>query len=466
MESARRSPAFRVLAFVVTGLCLALVTALGAARADAAFPGQNGKIVFDAATGSGFTSQVSLVNPDGSGRGLLTPETVNDSQPAWSPDGKRIVFTRFNSTDQTSEIWTINADGTGAQRLTVGHDDHEPAFSGDGKRIAFARNEGGDFEIWLMNDDGTAQTQLTTDDSNEHNPTFNFDSSLIAFDRTTSFGTALAVWTMTPDGGNQTARTPTDNSVAAFHPNFSPDGTTLSFSYCSDIIEGCAVPIVIATLLLPSGQPVPITTSSGEDHLDPAWSPDGSTIVFYTQSFIVPSAVSGSAGTVAAVGAGANVATTPKAGGGLTAVTSGGEDARPDWQPVAAGTGEGATAGVSEGKKKTCRGVPVTIKTTKGADVIIGTPGRDVVHGLRGNDVIRGKGGNDRLCGGRNADRLYGGKGSDVLFGGDHPDYLFGGPGVDLLYGGTPKAPVHPWADHCTGGGNGDTFHNCQTQNP
>ena len=47
---------------------------------------------------------------------------------------------------------------------------------------------------------------------------------------------------MTPDGGNQTAHTPTDNSVAAFHPNFSPDGTTLSFSYCSDIIEGCAGP--------------------------------------------------------------------------------------------------------------------------------------------------------------------------------------------------------------------------------
>ena len=133
MEPARSAAAFRVQALVVVGLCLALVSALGAARADAAFPGQNGKIAFGALTGTGFTSQIWLVNPDGSGDTLLMPETVDDSQPAWSPDGKRIVFTRFNSADQTSEIWIVNADGTGAQRLTVGHDDHEPAFSGDGR---------------------------------------------------------------------------------------------------------------------------------------------------------------------------------------------------------------------------------------------------------------------------------------------------------------------------------------------
>ena len=210
---------------------------------------------------------------------------------------------------------------------------------------------------------------------------------------------------------------------------------------------------MIATLLFPNGQVTPITTSTGKHHFDPAWSPNGNTIVFYTESFSGPSALSGSAGTAAAVGAGANLATTPKAGGGLTAITSGGEDRYPDWQPVAAGPGEGATAGVSEGKKKTCRGVPVTIKTTKGPDVIIGTPGRDVVHGLRGNDVIRGKGGNDRLCGGRNADRLYGGKGRDVLFGGNHPDYLFGGPAwiccTEALRTHRPTLgrPLHRWRE-------------------
>ena len=57
-----------------------------------------------------------VMNPDGSGRALLTKSPVlartpqNSVSPAWSPDGSQIAFL----TDRAGEwdIWVMNADGS------------------------------------------------------------------------------------------------------------------------------------------------------------------------------------------------------------------------------------------------------------------------------------------------------------------------------------------------------------------
>ena len=73
--------------------------------------------------------------------------------PSWSPDGRRIAFQ--SDVDEDWEIFVMNADGSGVTQLT----DNEawnltPSWSPDGRRIAFQSLRDGDREIYVMNADG------------------------------------------------------------------------------------------------------------------------------------------------------------------------------------------------------------------------------------------------------------------------------------------------------------------------
>jgi Tol biopolymer transport system component len=273
---------------------LALALAAAAPAAQAAFPGPNGKIAFDTPLANppiGFERELFTINPDGSGRAAVNPAPVEDTLPAWSPDGTKLVFARSDLNDQDDEIWVINADGTGATQLTDGEDDTAPAFSGDGTRIVFARNDGQpqfDNEIWVMDADGTDQLQLTSNATWDTNPVFSPDSTRIAFDREVD-GTGTALFTMAADGTGQAPLTPTDGSMVAEQPDFSPDGTRLAFTRCEEVSEGCAVPQEIATMPSAGGAISEITSNAGNfddpEDLRPAFSPDGTRIAFSRHDF-------------------------------------------------------------------------------------------------------------------------------------------------------------------------------------
>jgi dipeptidyl aminopeptidase/acylaminoacyl peptidase len=68
----------------------------------------------------------------------------NDSDPQWSPDGKRIAFVSNRTgkeydEDRNTDVWVINADGAGKLTKISDHDesDNQPRWSPDGKTIAF-----------------------------------------------------------------------------------------------------------------------------------------------------------------------------------------------------------------------------------------------------------------------------------------------------------------------------------------
>jgi Tol biopolymer transport system component len=63
-----------------------------AGGAQAAFPGTNGKIAF--ASNADGDYEIYTVNPDGSGLDQLTTSPSDDTNPAWSPDGRWITFMR------------------------------------------------------------------------------------------------------------------------------------------------------------------------------------------------------------------------------------------------------------------------------------------------------------------------------------------------------------------------------------
>ena len=73
-------------------VAVALVALAAAAPAQAAFPGQNGRIAFETIRrlrSDPRFGEIHSINPDGTGALQLTNNSVFDGGPAWSPDGSR-----------------------------------------------------------------------------------------------------------------------------------------------------------------------------------------------------------------------------------------------------------------------------------------------------------------------------------------------------------------------------------------
>jgi dipeptidyl aminopeptidase/acylaminoacyl peptidase/uncharacterized Zn finger protein (UPF0148 family) len=80
------------------------------------------------------------------------------------------------------EVFVMNPDGTQVRQLTDNdNDDRCGSWSPDGSRIAFASDRDGGDEIFVMNADGTEVRQLTDNDSWDHWPAWSPDGSRIAF---------------------------------------------------------------------------------------------------------------------------------------------------------------------------------------------------------------------------------------------------------------------------------------------
>jgi TolB protein len=120
----------------------------------------------------GHNDDIYVMNPDGSGVVRLTDSPVEETWPAWSPDGRRIAFERRS--DDRVNIYVMNADGTGIVPLTTGsgHTDFQPSWSPDGTRIVFTSDRGGNFDIYVINVDGTGLTRLTDDPADDLAPTW------------------------------------------------------------------------------------------------------------------------------------------------------------------------------------------------------------------------------------------------------------------------------------------------------
>ncbi len=75
----------------------------------------------------------------------------------------------------------------------------------------------------------------------------------------------------------------------------------------------------------------------------------------------------------------------------------------------------------------------------QGNDRLHGGAGDDVIAGRKGNDTIWGDAGNDRITGDRGRDRIFGGAGNDTIFGNLDPDEIDGGSGndrINVVHGG------------------------------
>ncbi len=115
------------------------------------------------------------------GQSGLTNTQPDDSDLFWSPDGEMVAFN--SNRDGNWEIYIMNIDGSGQTNLTnnPAANDGTTFWSPDGKMITFNSHRDGNWEIYIMNADGSGQTNLTNNPADDGFPSWSPDGKIIAF---------------------------------------------------------------------------------------------------------------------------------------------------------------------------------------------------------------------------------------------------------------------------------------------
>jgi Tol biopolymer transport system component len=119
------------------------------------------RIAFDSHRG-GSGRALWVANADGTGLlEMLKGFDPGSGTPAWSPDGKWLAFDSLPR-DGRWDVWRVEAAGGSPQRLTDGRGDNQiPSWSRDGKHVYFASNRTGRSEVWCVPAGGGAARQVT-----------------------------------------------------------------------------------------------------------------------------------------------------------------------------------------------------------------------------------------------------------------------------------------------------------------
>jgi Tol biopolymer transport system component len=234
----------------------------------------NGHIAVLDADGTGFRDLGGGCNGKG--------ECSYRENPSFSPDDRKIVFNKWWA-DQPKKIATIGLDGRGYTEIAAPSNNLNPSWQPvttppsvfRNGRIAFTSDRDGNPEIYSMNPDGTDQVRLTGNPGVDDHPKWSPDGRRIAYVCQRPSG-EFFICIMNADGTDRVEVTPIVYYSTPFpwHAkwslDWSADGTRIVFSEDGDI----------QIVNVNGGGRVNVTNSPDFEDLEPAWSPDGSRIMF------------------------------------------------------------------------------------------------------------------------------------------------------------------------------------------
>jgi Tol biopolymer transport system component/imidazolonepropionase-like amidohydrolase len=275
------------------------------------------------------------ISPDGSNQHKLTAGAFDDREPIWSHDGTKIAFSsdRDNPLGSDYNIWVLDVPSGQVKQVTKNPaDDYMPTWSPDDKEIAFASTREDGRGVWAVNVDSGVERKVGTGGGRVDAPSWGpggqivyhattgsgrgavpgpessryeidgksitGDENVFAFRaswasptefyyvsdgriRKRSVGSSdvqtvafSATMQVTRANGSYPRRkrdfttTTPRQTLGIVRPVISPDGKQIAFAALGDIY---VMPI--------GGKPVDITNDAAFD-TDPAWSPDGSQLVY------------------------------------------------------------------------------------------------------------------------------------------------------------------------------------------
>ncbi|OGD15966.1 MAG: protease [Candidatus Aminicenantes bacterium RBG_16_66_30] len=261
----------------------------------------------------------------------LTWHPASDAALGWTPDGKRVMFTsNRNAYSRFSELYTAGLDGGLEEKLPLPMG-FEAAFSPDGKRLAYVplsraftawkRYRGGQATpVWIANLADSAVEKVPRGDSNDFNPIWAGDKiyflsdregavSLFAYDLTSkkvsrvfentgldlksaSAGPGAIVYEQFGSLGLYDLKTgktaPVPVTVSGDMPEVRERYVAAGESLSAAGLSPNAARAVfeargeIVTVPAEKGDPRNLTNTTGTMERDPAWSPDGTTIAFFS----------------------------------------------------------------------------------------------------------------------------------------------------------------------------------------
>ena len=223
--------------------------------------------------------QVWVMNADGTSPQKTTSLPGGACQPAWSPDGLKLVFVSPCSGPKDkysgSGLFTINANGTGLLPLpSVPGGDFDPSWSPDGSQIAFTSIRSGFFNLYLITLADKTITQITSHTNIiERSPAWSPDGTWLAFENT-QFN-QNQIWIMQKGRWSQ-AKPYTSQDTSDINPSWSPDGKSLIFS------QGTGLPW-LATKAFNAPAAPEIRLSDIRPALQPVYSSDGTRVIFVSR---------------------------------------------------------------------------------------------------------------------------------------------------------------------------------------
>lgn len=467
---------------------IGVVAVVGAAGAQARPMAYDGPAVaFESYRDGNAEIYVAAVDGSSAAVNLTRAPGASDRHPSWSrdidgstcPQSPRVLPTTqllaFDSDRDGGDADVFTTNGLASPPAAVTNltsddpaNDTMPAWSSTGL-IAYVSDQGGDREIWVMNRDGSAKTQITDDAADDADPDWSpsFDDLQLAFDSDRSGTRQIYVVDLAQAvTGGAISAGPVHQVTAGGGPKSDPTWASYSDSHrvslqgphdiAYSVEQGGRRYLDVAEVGSNDGPAVTdpfrdstaitthaLTGDPGDDTA-PNWSPIGSNLVY-------ASTAGGANEDIYGLGAAfAPTSLTPWQGPSTRLTTDPARDTNPDWEPYQqcsvmtprppipaptrtpkpGGKGSGAGTGSSSGGG------------SGGGDqrprcTIQGGPSNEVLRGTPRRDVICGGGGNDRIVGGRGDDFIDGGPGNDHILGGPGNDRLIGGPGRDRISAGS-----------------------------
>ncbi len=226
--------------------------------------------------------QIYIVPVLGGGPRQITTDGDDNERPEWSPDSAHIAF--ISNRSGSSQVWIMNADGSSAKQITnLSTEAGGVLFSPDGKKLVFTSAVYPDCA-----DDACNKTRLEAEKNNK----------VKARSYTTLLYRHWTAWqdkrrshlmAVDADGGAVKDLTPGDRDVPPFSLGggddyaISPDSKEVCYSMNADAVPATSTNADLFVVSMNGGDSKKITLNPGADS-SPQYSPDGKWLAYRSQA--------------------------------------------------------------------------------------------------------------------------------------------------------------------------------------